>query len=221
MGRYHYVFPRWSNLLLPTLIVAALVAPPYMIYLVAFGFSPEATDVGYMPRQPVAYDHQLHAGELGIDCRYCHNTVEYADHAAIPPTQTCMNCHAQIHQTSPKLRPVRDSYNTGLPVNWKRVHDLPDYAYFSHQAHVVRGVSCVECHGRVDRMEEVVQQETLSMGWCLECHRNPAPRVRDPQLVFDLGWGQDRTWAERVEDGRHWVQQNNLTPSQDCSTCHR
>jgi len=112
MGRYQYVFPRWSILLLPTLIVAALVAPPYMIYLVAFGFSPEATDVGYMPRQPVAYDHQLHAGELGIDCRYCHNTVEYADHAAIPPTQTCMNCHHQIHAQSPKLERDRQSHET-------------------------------------------------------------------------------------------------------------
>lgn len=221
MGRYHYVFPRWSNLLLPGLVILALVAPLYATYLVAFGFSPEATDVGYMPEQPVDYSHRLHAGELGIDCRYCHNTVEYADHAAIPPTQTCMNCHTQIHKDSPKLKPVRASYNEGTPVQWVRVHDLPGYAYFSHQAHVNRGVSCVECHGRVDRMVEVYQQEPLSMGWCLECHRNPEPRLRDPELVFDLGWGQDRSHAQRVEDGQFWREKNNLNPSQDCSTCHR
>ncbi len=104
---------------------------------------------------------------------------------------------------------------------WVRVHDLPDYAYFSHAAHVTRGVSCVECHGRIDKMEVVYQQETLSMGWCLECHRNPETRVRDPKLVTDLGWGFTRSEEERREDGLEWIDHNELAPSQDCSTCHR
>jgi len=121
--------------------------------------------VGYQPVQPVPYSHALHVGQLGIDCRYCHNTVEVAAQAAIPPTQTCMNCHAKIRAQSPKLLPVRESYATGMPVHWMRVHDLPDFVYFNHSAHVRRGVSCVECHGRVDKMEVVYQQEPLSMGW--------------------------------------------------------
>ena len=104
---------------------------------------------------------------------------------------------------------------------WKRVHDLPDFAYFSHAAHVTRGVSCVECHGRIDKMQVVYQHEPLSMGWCLNCHRDPASRVRDPDLVTDLGWGIDRTEAKRREDGEYWLELNQLDPSQDCSTCHR
>ena len=124
MGRYHFVFPRWSNLLLPVIILVGMTAPPYVIFMVAWGFSPKTTDVGYMPTQPVPFSHAVHAGELGIDCRYCHNTVEYSSHAAIPPTQTCMNCHLQVHPESPKLEPLYTSYETGMPVEWIRVHDL-------------------------------------------------------------------------------------------------
>jgi hypothetical protein len=221
MGRYHYVFPKWSNMLLPTALLVGPIVPLYAVFVVAYGFSPTTTDVGYQPEQPIPYSHELHAGELGIDCRYCHNTVEYADKAAIPPTQTCMNCHTQIHKDSPNLKPLVKSYNEGYPVKWTRVHDLPDYAYFSHSAHVSRGVSCVECHGRVDKMEIVYQDKPLSMGWCLECHRNAAPRVRDPRLVTDLAWGFNRTKEQRIEDGQVWLLHNNLNPSEDCSTCHR
>ena len=116
MGRYHYVFPRWTNLLLPVVLVTGAVAPLYVVYVVAFGFSPLTTDVGYAPVQPVPFSHALHAGELGLDCRYCHNTVERAAHAAIPPTRTCMNCHTQIQKDSPNLEPLRVSYSTGQPV---------------------------------------------------------------------------------------------------------
>jgi hypothetical protein len=227
MGRYHYVFPKWSNMLLPAILLAGVLVPPYVVFVVAFGFSPMTTDVGYMPHQPVPYSHELHAGKLGIDCRYCHNTVEFTDQANIPPTQTCMNCHTQILKDSEKIKPLAESYTSGLSVQWKRVHDLPQYAYFSHQAHVTRGVSCVECHGRVDRMPEVYQQEPLSMGWCLDCHREPDARLRDPQLVFDLGWSfENDTHAKArfpsaAAYGAFWRAQNNLNPSQDCSTCHR
>jgi len=192
----------------------------------------------------VPYSHALHAGTLGIDCRYCHNTVETAARAAIPPTQTCMNCHTQIQKDSVKIKPLLESFTTGMPVLWTRVHDLPDYAYFNHSAHVTRGVSCVECHGRVDRMEMVTQEQPLSMSWCLECHRNPDKHLRDPALVTTLGWGIGLNTAQKEElarqykidlskddsmlsdankqqIGKYWREHNNLNPSQDCSTCHR
>lgn len=221
MGRYHYVFPKWTNAILPISVIVGAVAPLYVVLMVAYGFSPQTTDVGYEPIQDVPYSHELHVGQLGIDCRYCHNTVEYAAKAAIPPTQTCINCHAQIHKTSDNLKLVIESYESGLPIQWDRVHDLPDYAFFDHSAHVTRGVSCVECHGRVDKMEVVAQQETLSMGWCLSCHRDPTRFLRDPATVTDLAlhWQDDE--ATRLERGQHVRDHNHLDPSQDCSTCHR
>ena len=221
MGRYHYIFPKWSNLLLPMMILGGAIAPLYVVMVVAYGFSPLTTDVGFQPQQPVPFSHKLHAGDMGIDCRYCHNTVEFTNHAAIPPTQTCMNCHTQIQKDSSQIEPLLNSYITGMPIQWERVHDLPDFVYFSHSAHVNRGVSCVSCHGRIDRMEIVTQLKTLSMGWCLECHRAPEQHLRDPDLVTQLGWGIDRSLEQMIEDGSFWRQQNNLNPSQDCSTCHR
>ena len=221
MGRYHYVFPRWSNALLPAVGAVGLVVPLYVVFVVAYGFSPLTTDVGYQPIQPVPFSHALHAGELGLDCRYCHNTVERAPKAAVPPTQTCFNCHTQIHKDSPKLDPLWESYETGMPVEWIRVHDLPDFSYFDHSAHITRGVSCVECHGRIDKMEVVTQHERLTMGWCLSCHRDPEPHLRDPNLVTDLGWGFDFDEDQRRDEGRKWLQINRIAPSQDCSTCHR
>ncbi len=221
MGRYHYVFPKWSNLLLPGALLFGATFPLYAIYVVAYGFSPATTDVGYMPKQPIPYSHALHAGELGIDCRYCHNTVEDAAHAAIPPTQTCMNCHAHIKKDSPLIQPVRESWETGEPIRWVRVHDLPDYSYFNHSVHVNRGVSCVSCHGRVDLMEEVWQEEKLSMGWCLECHRNPEPHLRDPSLVTNLAWKFDGEAKEETEYHAKLRDQFAINPSQDCSACHR
>ena len=227
MGRYHYVFPKWSNMLLPAALIIGPLVPLYVVFVVAYGFSPVATDAGYRPKQPVPFSHALHAGDMGMDCRYCHNTVERSPHAAIPPTQTCMNCHTQIQKDSPNLKALWESYEQGTPVEWRRVHDLPDYAYFNHSAHVTRGVSCVECHGRVDKMVEVYQQEPLSMSWCLQCHRNPEGRVRDPRLVTDLAWNFEsdpkaRTIASSAEEyHKYWFNHNNLSPTQDCSTCHR
>jgi len=213
-----FVFPRWTNVLRPVLAVALVVVPAYVVVLLAYGASPRTTNVGYQPVQPVPYSHALHAGQLGIDCRYCHNTVEVAAHAALPPTQTCMNCHARIRTTSPKLLPVRESYATGLPIPWVRVHDLPDYVYFNHSAHVRRGVGCVECHGRVDTMEVVTQVHRLSMGWCLDCHRHPEPHLRPPDMVTKMDWvppGDPETY------GRQLRQANNINPSTQCWTCHR
>ena len=213
-----FAFPKWTNVLRPALGVALVVVPAYVVVLLAYGASPRTTNVGYRPVQPVPYSHALHAGQLGIDCRYCHNTVEVAADAAVPPTQTCMNCHAKIRATSPKLLPVRESYATGLPVPWVRVHDLPDFVYFDHSAHVRRGVGCVECHGRVDTMEVVTQVHRLSMGWCLDCHRHPEPHLRPPALVTTMNWVAPE---DPEVYGRKLRLANNINPSTQCWTCHR
>lgn len=217
MSTFH--FPQWTNhfkLLIPA---SALGGVLYAVTFIWLSFSPKAIAVGYAPTQPVPFSHALHAGELGMDCRYCHNTVEEASHAAIPPSATCMNCHTAIHPESTKLAPVRESYETGMPVEWVRVHDLPDYAYFNHSAHVRRGVSCVSCHGRIDQMEVVEQQEPLSMGWCLECHRDHADSIRPLDEVTNLGWTPpegDDSWKDRL-----FYSAEELNPQETCSTCHR
>jgi len=192
------------------------VTPAYLTAIVWFGFSPKTVDVGYQPTQPVAYSHALHAGQLGIDCRYCHNTVDVAAHAATPPTETCMNCHARVRKQSPLLEPIRQSAETGKPVEWVKVHDLPDYVYFNHSAHVTRGVGCVSCHGRVDQMEVVYQKEPLSMGWCLDCHRAPEPSLRPPSEVANMTWQ-----PPSPEFGKEFRAKNNINPPEDCSGCHR
>lgn len=217
-GQLRWVFPPWTNSLRVLAGVALVVVPVYLVLLVAYGASPKTTDVGYAPEQPVPYSHALHVGQLGLDCRYCHTTVEVAAEAAVPPTQTCMNCHAGIRASSPKLVRVRESYATGMPIPWVRVHDLPDYVYFDHSAHVRRGVGCVSCHGRVDTMEVVRQVEPLSMGWCLDCHRNPDPHLRPPELVTSMDW----TPPEKPElYGRRLREQLGIKPSTECWTCHR
>jgi len=213
-----FVFPRWAN---KTRVLAGVIlgaAPIYLTFLVWYGASPRTTDVGYMPKQPVPYSHALHAGKLGIDCRYCHNTVEQASHAAIPPTATCMNCHERVWTNSEKLSPIRASLASGKPVEWLKVHDLPDYVYFNHSAHVTRGVGCVSCHGRIDEMEEVYQKEPLSMGWCLDCHRQPEANLRPTEEVTNMDW---KPPSDAVAYGKTLREKNHLNPPTDCSTCHR
>jgi hypothetical protein len=190
----------------------------YATVVVAFGFSPRATDVGYAPVQPVPYSHALHVGQLGMDCRYCHTGVERSAKALIPPSQTCMNCHKSVRANSEKLIPVFESYSTGMPVEWIRVHDLPDYVYFNHSAHVRRGVGCVSCHGRIDTMEVVSQQEPLSMGWCLDCHRNPDRHLRPVEYVFQLDWVPEE---DQLVLGAQLRKNHDINPPQDCTTCHR
>ncbi len=213
-----FVFPKWSNLLRPALAIALVGGPAYLLTLAYYGGSPRTLNVGYQPVQPVPYSHALHAGKLGIDCRYCHNTVEHAAWAALPPTQTCMNCHATIRAKSDKLALVRQSAATGEPIPWVKVHDLADYVYFNHSAHVRRGVGCVECHGRVDRMEVVTEVQPLSMGWCLDCHRKPEAHLRPPELVTQMDWTAP---GDPVAYGAKLRQQRGINPSQDCYTCHR
>ena len=209
-------FPPWTNHIRTLLALGVVGTGVYVFLIINFGFSPRATDRGYQPVQPVPFSHRLHAGELGMDCRYCHNTVERQTHAAVPPTETCMGCHNKIHTESPKLAPVRESWESGNPVPWVRVHDLPDYAYFNHSAHVLKGVGCKSCHGRIDLMEVVYQKEVLSMGWCLECHRNPEPNLRPLDKITQMDWEQTSP-----DQGAQLRKMNNVKPNEDCSTCHR
>lgn len=213
-----FTFPKWTWVLRPGIAAAAVGGLVYASVVIYLGFSPKATDVGYMPTQPVPYSHALHVGQLGMDCRYCHTGVEVAAAAAIPPTQTCMNCHSKVRANSEKLIPVRESYATGMPVSWIRIHDLPDYVYFDHSAHVRRGVGCVSCHGRIDAMEVVFQAEPLSMGWCLECHRSPENHLRPVEFVTQLDWVPEE---DQLALGTRLRETNNINPPTDCNTCHR
>jgi len=220
----HFVFPKWSNLLLPAIVLAAVGTPPLLGILVPLVGSPTTLNVGYRPVQPVEYSHELHVNQLGMDCRYCHTTVDQAGFAAIPPTQTCMNCHHAILKDSEKVLPIREAWQSGMPIEWKKVHDLPDYSYFNHSVHVHAGVSCVECHGRVDQMDEkgVYTVENLSMSWCLECHREPEPRLRPLDKVYDLAWTREQATADELEEIARLHER--LGPDYtrtDCSTCHR
>ncbi len=213
----HYVFPKWANVLRPALAVSVVGLPLYLTLLVTFGFSARTLNVGYAPEQPVPYSHALHVGELGMDCRYCHSTVDRSRHAAIPPTETCMNCHASIRTQSENLAAVRSSFENGASIPWVRVHDLPEYVYFNHESHVSVGVSCVSCHGRVDTMEVVRTVEPLSMSWCLDCHRNPDPHLRPLDRVTDLAWEPE----DPLETGRRIREARGVNPSTECWTCHR
>ncbi len=180
--------------------------------------SPRHTDVGYRPKQPLPYSHKLHAGDLGIDCRYCHTAVEVSAHATVPPTQTCMNCHKLILTSSQKLLPVRESWATGTPIAWVRVHKTPDYCYFNHSAHLRAGVGCSTCHGNVAQMDVVRQVQPLSMSWCLDCHRNPEPYLRAAGDVISMTWSAP---ANQMELAGRWRKEKNINPPVDCSGCHR
>ena len=168
--------------------------------------------------QPVPFSHAHHVGGLGVDCRYCHTSVDKAAYAGIPPTQTCMNCHSQIWNQSPTLEPVRASYRNDRSIEWTRVHDLPDFVYFNHGAHVNKGVGCSTCHGRVDKMPLVWQEKSLLMEWCLDCHRHPERYVRPRAEVFNIAWEPP---ADQEDKGRDLVKQYNVHPRTTCSTCHR
>ena len=181
--------------------------------------SPANLQVGYAPEQPVPYSHRLHAGEMEMDCRYCHANVERSHEAMVPPTQTCMGCHAQVHPESQRLAPVRESFESGESVEWVRVHQVPDHVFFDHSVHLSAGVGCATCHGRVDRMEVLAQAEPLSMSWCLDCHRDPEPYLRPTSRITDMDWTpEDATEAERTE---MVALLDRATPPENCSGCHR
>ena len=211
------IFPKNANTLPILSLVGALFGGVAVVALVWYYFSPEFVDVGYAPEQPVPYSHRFHVNELGLDCRYCHTNVEVSPHANIPATETCMNCHAQIQTESLRLLPVRESWATGNSVEWVKVHFLPDYVQFNHAVHVDNGVGCETCHGRVDQMEVVYQAEPLSMGWCLECHRQPELYLRPNDQITTMGYVQPSDFVERNIER---VVQEAITPPTNCSACH-
>ena len=212
------VFPRWANYVVPAAILGIIGGVPYLFVLVGFGAAPTTTDVGYQPHQPVAFSHRHHVSQLGIDCRYCHSTVEESAFAGIPATEVCMGCHSHVWTEAEELAPVRESYRTGEPITWRRVHNLAGFTYFDHSAHVNQGVACTECHGEVHRMPLVWQAESLLMPWCLDCHRNPEEGVRPRDRVFDHEWEPE---GDPVELGRRLVDEYDIQPGVDCSACHR
>jgi hypothetical protein len=212
------IFPAWTNKI-PTIAAVIVV---FLGTTVIAGFwyygSPEYIDVGYRPIQPVPYSHKLHAGDLGMDCRYCHSAVERSAKANVPPTQTCMNCHKLILPESEKLLAVRESYATKIPIQWNKVHKLPDFVYFNHSAHLNAGVGCASCHGNVAEMDVVRQVKPLSMGWCLDCHRNPDQALRPESEITNMKWtppADQPEFAKRVKAEKH------INPPVDCSGCHR
>src|SRR5699024_11206757 len=211
------IFPKWANEVPRRILLGLIILSTALVAGVWYYFSPEYTDVGYAPSQPIDYSHRIHAGQLGLDCQYCHTEVTESKQANIPPTQTCMNCHSQIDSNNPEeVQKIRDSWESGKPIEWVRVHNLPDYAYFNHAIHVNMGVGCETCHGRIDRMDVVFQVEPLSMSWCLDCHRNPEQYVRPPSEVTTMGYQVEN----QLELGRKLVAKHNITPPTYCQSCH-
>jgi hypothetical protein len=172
-------------------------------------------------KQPVPFSHDHHVRGLGIDCRYCHTSVETSSFAGIPPTETCMNCHRQIWTNADMLEPVRVSYRENVPLEWTRIHDLPDFVYFNHSVHVAKGIGCVTCHGEVDRMPLMFQNASLQMEWCLACHRDPVPQLRPREEVFNLSWQPpaDSRQAEALR--ARLAREYEVRSLMSCSTCHR
>jgi hypothetical protein len=180
--------------------------------------SPWVTQAGVAREQPIQFSHERHVAGNGIDCRYCHTSVEDSRFAGIPPTKTCMNCHSQIFANSPFLEPVRASFANGTPLQWTRVHDLPDFVYFDHSIHVDKGVGCTTCHGQVDRMPLMWQEKSLQMEWCLDCHRSPERYVRPRDAVFRVDY---KVPADQAELGARLVAEYEIQKLTSCSTCHR
>ncbi len=220
-----FQFPRWANYLFPAALILIVGLATYVPFVGTLAISPNTRSVGYQPEQPIPFSHAVHAGKLKMDCRYCHSSTETSAFAAIPPTQTCLNCHASIKSESPKLQHVRKSYESGDPIPWKKVHSVPDFVYFNHSIHVNKGVACESCHGRIDEMEEVFQAKSLSMAWCLECHRAPENHLRHRESVTKMGWdAPSASGKNQIELGRELVTTHHIQSIQfmtSCSTCHR
>ena len=239
------IFPKGIDDIKPVIFLTALPSVIGIILIFNFYFTDAHLAVGYKPDQPIPFSHRLHAGEMGIDCRYCHANVEKSPHATVPPAQVCMNCHKHVKKESPVLETLRNRFEKYIevtkkvngkpvkakienedymkPIPWVRIHNVPDYAYFDHSVHINAKVGCVECHGRIDQMEVVKQEKPLTMFWCLDCHRNYEDHVRPGHVeVTNMNW----TWAnETISKEADFKQQltesKKLNPPEECSACHR
>ena len=213
-------FPPIANAFAKWTVIGGLIFTVLLITTLTVFARTSNNKVGVPIAQPVGFQHSLHAGELGLDCRYCHTSVEVAATANVPATETCMTCHSQIRVGAPALQPVVDSWETETPIRWNRVHDLADYVYFNHSAHINNGVGCSSCHGRVDEMDGIWKAQPLTMGWCLDCHRSPERFVRPRSEVFNMAYeppaNQRELGAELVE--AYHIDSEKLP---QCSTCHR
>jgi hypothetical protein len=238
-------FPRWTNWLPLKLLICAGAVGTALVAGVWYYCTPSYARVGYQPDQPIAFPHDVHVDQLGMDCRYCHSFVEVAAHSNVPTTQTCMNCHSQVQKDNPKLQPLRDSAATGKPIDWVQIHKTPDFVFFNHSAHVNRGVSCASCHGDVNHMSVVYHHQPHSMAWCLTCHRAPEQNLRPPEQVFNLDWKPEdedpkafmaRFGIPHGESEEDWSRKSKLTreeigrtlrdrwkvnPPENCAGCHR
>jgi hypothetical protein len=213
--------PSTNTLSRVSIFGAAFFALAALGGVYAINRSAPVTRVEVVREQPVQFSHEHHVGGLGLDCRYCHTSVESSSFAGIPPTYTCMSCHSQIWNESPMLEPVRASLRTGQPIRWNRVHDLPDFVYFHHGIHVRNGVGCASCHGRVDKMPLTWKAQPMTMEWCLECHRHRERHLRPKDEVFNMAW--DPPDGDQEALGRELVKTYNIEVEQlsNCSICHR
>ncbi len=216
------IFPRNANRLAWLSVFAGLLLVAELVLILAVYFrSNYFRQINVAIEQPVAFSHQLHNGVLGIDCRYCHVSVNQSYFANIPATETCMTCHSQIKTYSPKIAPVIQSYATGQPILWNKVHRVPDFVYFNHSIHVNKGVGCSTCHGQVNEMPVVWQQQAMYMGWCLNCHRNPEQYVRPRDEVYNMEYVAP---ANQAALGRQLVAEYGIMPADqltNCWVCHR
>ncbi|MEO6598152.1 MAG: cytochrome c3 family protein [Planctomycetota bacterium] len=222
------LFPKWTNKLPAMLALGAAATGLFVVFVVSFWFSPKSTDVGYQPYQPISYSHKLHAGALGMDCRYCHRMVEEGPNATVPDADTCYGCHKVVLKDSPQLTLLHKNYGEGKadgpPIEWVKVHLLPQYAYFDHAVHMRGRIGCTSCHGRVDEMDIVHQVEPLSMGWCIECHRDPSAHIRpDGVSVTQMNWTADDKSMAAAKKRLEWTGETppEFSPPTHCSACHR
>ena len=213
------IFSPAANLISRVTIFGALFVALGALWLMgALNRSPYVTMQGIARAQPVPFSHAHHVKGLGIDCRYCHTNVETGAFAGIPSTKTCMSCHSQVWTEAPLLEPVRQSYRDDMPIAWTRVHDLPDFVYFDHSIHVAKGIGCQSCHGNVDEMPLMWQNDPLNMEWCLACHREPEKFVRPREAVFDMDY---RPALPQELLGPQLVERYHIESKTDCSSCHR
>ena len=229
------IFHRSANVISRASIYAGIFTTAFVLWAcINFQRSPYVTYAGIVRPQPAPFSHEHHVAALGIDCRYCHTSVENSSFAGFPPTKTCMNCHSQIWTSAPLLEPVRESFRSGKSLVWNRVNDLPDFVYFDHSIHVTKGVGCNTCHGPVDRMPLMFNYASLQMEWCIGCHRDPAKALRPRDQVFNMRYQQPTSDLHVVIDGKTFTDQlalgkylvgkyhvRSVLDITSCSTCHR
>lgn len=215
------IFGRSADTVARAVLLAMIIMPIAAIGIAyAVMWSPYITRENSTIEQPVPFSHEHHVGQLGLDCRYCHSSVERSPIASLPPTHTCMTCHSELFTSAAMLAPVRESFAEGKPIHWNRVYQLPDYVYFDHLVHITKGIGCTTCHGQVQTMPLIRQAASLRMAWCLDCHRDPTRHLRPQSKIFSTDW---RPPNNHDEEGRRLLVEYHIRPEHltDCSVCHR